>query len=193
MRKGRVFRRCSCCGARFEERRCDRCGAQRFSWAYVVDIGPLGGAREQRAKGGYKTKAAALAAMNELQGAIASGTYVEPKRLTLADYLTGDWLQGIRGQVRPGSYDACELHVRRYSSPESAPLPSSRSPAAKSRRSTASSGSRGASGAGAGSRPRASITSTSPLEKPSPMRSRTGSSPAIRPTGATSCPETAPR
>jgi hypothetical protein len=62
MRRGRVYRRCSGCGARVTARACDRCGWERSTWSYVVDIGVEGGARQQRTKGGFVTKREAVAA-----------------------------------------------------------------------------------------------------------------------------------
>src|SRR6266581_2840879 len=90
MRQGRVFRRCSSCGAKVEVKRC-RCGSEKFSWAFVVDVAAAGAPREQQRRGGFKTKSAALTAMGELQASKAAGTYVQSSRITVGRYLE-QWL-----------------------------------------------------------------------------------------------------
>jgi hypothetical protein len=69
-------------------------------------------AREQRTKGGFKTKAEALAAMSKLQVAKADGTFVQPSKVTVAAYLEA-WLAGVRGQIRASTYGTYELAARR--------------------------------------------------------------------------------
>src|SRR5438067_1509681 len=65
VRQGRVFKRCSRCGKKFEARKCS-CGSEAYSWTFVVDVAVAGAPREQRTKGGFATKAAAIETMNEL-------------------------------------------------------------------------------------------------------------------------------
>lgn len=117
MRRGRVFRRCGRCNRAWatdeRTRRCPHCEGERFSWSYVVDVGPRGGPRDQRWKAGFRTKRDALAAMNDLQSEVGRGTYVEPSKLTVAEYLT-EWLDISRARLRPGSHDTCAVHVNRY-------------------------------------------------------------------------------
>jgi hypothetical protein len=88
----------------------------------VVDIGVEGGARQQRTKGGFATKREAVAAMNELQESVVRGTYVRPSKLSVSEYLK-DWLDTARLRLRPGAYDACELHVRAYITPRIGEVP----------------------------------------------------------------------
>src|SRR5262245_61379511 len=113
MRQGRVFRRCSSCGARIEGRRCPKCGGDTFSWAFVVDVSPPGSpTRRQRRGGGFRTKADAQAALNKLQVETAEGRHISPSRLTVGQYLD-EWLPGVRGEIRPSTYGTYELAVRR--------------------------------------------------------------------------------
>lgn len=93
-RQGQVFKRCRRCNARVPERRCPQCGARdSFSWAFVVDVTPkdeqgrLLGKRRQKKVQGFATRAAAQDAMNELQVEKKAGTYVDPSRMTLGEYL----------------------------------------------------------------------------------------------------------
>ncbi|CAN5812029.1 hypothetical protein BH23ACT8_BH23ACT8_05590 [soil metagenome] len=84
--------------------------------------GPPGAPREQRRKTGFATKRQALVAMNEFQAALAQGAYVPPTRLTVKTFLE-DWLPSAKARLRPGAYDACEVHVRRYIVPRIGELP----------------------------------------------------------------------
>ena len=116
MRRGRVFRRCSRCGAKVQSRACAACGNERSSWSFVVDVGHDAGLRQQRSRSGFATKREAVAAMNELQQAALRGSFVAPSRLTVAEYLE-QWLPSARARLRPGAYDACELHALTYITP----------------------------------------------------------------------------
>jgi integrase len=100
MRAGHVFKRCGQCGTRIADRRCSKCGGDDFTWAFRVDVARAGEPRAQKGRGGFSTKAAALAAMAGLQTAKADGTYIEPSRLTLGAYLD-QWLAAGCGGVRP--------------------------------------------------------------------------------------------
>ena len=124
MRRGRVYKRCSRCGGGVQPkaRTCGKCGHDRSSWAYKVDAAPPGAPRDRKHKAGFATKSEAVAAMNELQTAVASGAYVAPTKMTVKAFLE-DWLVSARARLRPGAYDACELHVRRYIVPRIGDVP----------------------------------------------------------------------
>jgi len=124
VRQGQVYKRCSRCGAGWQGngRRCQQCGHDRYSWTFRIDLAPPGAPREQKRKAGFATKREALTAMNELQAAVAHGAYVPPSRLTVKAFLE-DWLPSAKARLRPGAYDACELHVRRYIVPRVGDLP----------------------------------------------------------------------
>jgi len=122
VRQGRVFRRCTTCGARVQERRCS-CGSDRSTWSYIVDVAPPGAPREQRRAGGFATKAQAVEAMHALQSSAASGRFVEPSRQTVGQYLQ-TWLQSVRPPaVRGGTWRGYELNVRRHLVPRLGSLP----------------------------------------------------------------------
>jgi len=93
-----------------------------MSWALIVDLTPPGAPRRQKRKGGFATKREALAALNELQSDVAHGSYVAPTKITVGAFLEG-WLPSAKARLRPGAYDACELHVRRYLVPRVGDLP----------------------------------------------------------------------
>src|SRR6266566_2475169 len=93
-RQGQVFKRCTRCNTRVPERRCPRCGTRdTFTWAFVVDVtakdeqGRLLGKRRQKKAQGFATRAAAQDALGELQVEKKAGTYIDPSRMTLGEYL----------------------------------------------------------------------------------------------------------
>lgn len=59
--------------------------------------------------------------MHAVQAAVSGGTFVETSKKTVAQYLTGDWLPAV--DVRPGTWDAYELHCRRYIVPRIGTIP----------------------------------------------------------------------
>src|SRR5262249_44224189 len=109
MRQGQVFKRCTKCHARVGGRRWPKCGSVSATWYFVVDVtekddkGRLIGRRIQKKQGGFATKADATAAMNQLQVQKADGTYVEPSRLTVAEYLERWLAGGCGGHVPPST------------------------------------------------------------------------------------------
>lgn len=123
MRQGRVFKRCSKCGAAAEQKRpdgtretlkrCPKCGSDVTSWAYVVDVAAAGAKREQRRGGGFATKAEAVAAMNKLQAGKADGTHIDPSKLTVGEYLS-QWLSAGCGGVRPWTLSGYRTVVDRH-------------------------------------------------------------------------------
>ena len=58
-------------------------------YAYVT--GP-DGARQQISKGGFATQAEAAAARLKLLSSVQDGTFVQPERITLRQFLVEDWL-----------------------------------------------------------------------------------------------------
>jgi integrase len=88
--------RCVDCRKRFwVERRplevCPSCGAQLV----------LGVERRQGCRSGFRTKKEAETALNDVLGELQHGTYVQPARITLAEFLNDEWLPAIEHTVRP--------------------------------------------------------------------------------------------
>ena len=68
--------------------------------AYVLDIGRSeNGKRKQKWVGGYKTRRDAQAALNETIGRLNQGTFVEPSKQTVTEYLR-EWLPTIEATVK---------------------------------------------------------------------------------------------
>jgi integrase-like protein/Arm domain-containing DNA-binding protein len=76
--------------------------------AYYFVHGPSG--RRQRSKGGFHTKKEAQAFLATALAGVTAGTYIEPTKLTLGEYLTDRWLPAKRASIRPSTWD----NYRRY-------------------------------------------------------------------------------
>lgn len=99
MRQGRIYKR----------------GA---TWSYVVDLGVAGGKRKQKSKGGFARKADAIEAMNEAQRAVTTGSYVEPAKLTVAEYLEKEWIPAMEGTgKRSTTMRSYRMHLRAHIAP----------------------------------------------------------------------------
>jgi len=69
----------------------------------VVDIGKdEEGRRRQRWHSGYRTSREAKAALVEILGRVQRGDYVEPSKLTVAEFMR-DWLGSLRATLRPST------------------------------------------------------------------------------------------
>lgn len=85
------------------------------TWTYVIDVSRDGsGRRRQRSKGGFRTRREAESALHAALNALRQGVYVEPAKLTVADFLRDSWLPAVRGSLRPTTYSSYEVHVRCY-------------------------------------------------------------------------------
>ncbi len=87
-----------------------------------MDLAPAGAQRDQRKKTGFGTKTQALDDMQRAQTQKADGTYVEPSRLTLAEFLS-TWLAGGCGGVRPWTLKGYESIVRVHIVPRLGRMP----------------------------------------------------------------------
>jgi len=90
-------------------RRC-RCGSDAYSWAFKVDVAPVGSPRDQKLRSGFPTKAAAVEAMVKLQQDAADPSRVEPNDMTVSDWLD-TWLPTVRAKVRGGSWAGYKLYA----------------------------------------------------------------------------------
>lgn len=124
MRLGSVFRQCTRCKHRVaaRDRRCPKCGYERFGWAYVVDLGAPGSRRDQRKRSGFMTKAEAISDMQASQAAKAAGSYVEPTKLTVGRYLE-DWIAAGSGGVRESTLRGYRVCVERHIVPRIGAVP----------------------------------------------------------------------
>lgn len=84
------------------------------SWTYVLDISLPGQRRRQKSKGGYRTKRDALAALNEAQGALQRGLYVEPSKLSVKTFLLDHWLPAIETGLRHSTLQGYRSAITNY-------------------------------------------------------------------------------
>jgi len=87
-----------------------------------LDRDPVTGKRRQKWHSGYRTKRDAERALIELTASVHGGTYVEPSRQTLADYLT-DWLAAIEPTVRPATHHSYARNLRLHVAPTLGTVP----------------------------------------------------------------------
>jgi integrase len=83
------------------------------TWWFVVDLAPgPDGRRRQAKRRGFKTKAEAQAALDELRVAGRQGAYVPPPRQRLGDYLTDEWLPAIKVTIEDSTWASYERYLR---------------------------------------------------------------------------------
>lgn len=88
------------------------------TWTYLIDTAPAGQPRRQRSKGGYRTKAEALDAMNKAQRALADGIYVEPTKVTVAEYLEDRWIPAMEATgIRATTLRSYRMHTAQHIAP----------------------------------------------------------------------------
>lgn len=88
-------------------------GRRTTTWYVVVDLnrGP-DGRRKQKWHGGYRTRKEAEAAFAKLATDLRAGTYVEPSKVTLQDWVETSWLATMRSQVKPSTWDSYMRNLR---------------------------------------------------------------------------------
>jgi integrase len=84
------------------------------TWSYRLDLGiDTAGRREQKQVGGFRTKKAAQAALNEALAGLQRGTYVAPSRQTVAGFLEA-WIDGARSELAITAWTNYREIIRRY-------------------------------------------------------------------------------
>lgn len=84
-------------------------------WYVVLDLDRAAdGRRRQKWHSGYASKREAENALAQLLSARIVGTYVEPSRMTLRDFLVERWLPAAETTVRPTTAFGYRQHVERY-------------------------------------------------------------------------------
>lgn len=86
-------------------------------WAFIVDIGPDGGARKQMRRRGFETKKAATSALTKVVAGVDEGTFVEPSKLTVAEWFDR-WVatQAVVGRS-PTTLAGYERDIRNHVEP----------------------------------------------------------------------------
>ncbi len=68
------------------------------SWTAYWNVRAADGSLRQRTKGGFRTRREAQAHLTTVLGDLASGTYIEPKKVTLAQFVETEWLPSLGGR-----------------------------------------------------------------------------------------------
>jgi integrase len=104
-------RGCKCPPGR---KRCT-CGAK---WYYRYDIiDPTTGKRKQKEVGGFRTKAEAEEAAKKILAEIQQGTYVEPTKVTVEEFLLDFVENTLKNEVAPNTYEQRLAYVKNHISP----------------------------------------------------------------------------
>jgi hypothetical protein len=83
------------------------------TWTVVYDEGHDDhGRRRQRSKGGFHTCREAQRFLTDTLARLGDGSYAQPSKTTLAEFLNGEWLPAIEGTVRPLTYAQHNSTVR---------------------------------------------------------------------------------
>jgi integrase len=70
------------------------------------------GRRRQRSKGGFATRRDAQRFLTDVLARLGDGSYAQPSKLTLAEYLNEEWLPAIESTVRPLTFVSYRVLVR---------------------------------------------------------------------------------
>ncbi len=88
----------------------------RSRWYIVVDVGtdPETGKRRQKWHGSWATEREAEAALPDILGSLNDGSYVEPDRVSVRDFLLDEWLPAVRTTLRPSTLKLYETLATAY-------------------------------------------------------------------------------
>ena len=85
------------------------------TWWFIVELPPSADGRRRQAKRrGFRTKADAQAALDELRVNGRHGTYVAPARQTFGQFLEQEWLPAIRRELAESTWESYERNVRHH-------------------------------------------------------------------------------
>ena len=79
-------------------------------WSVRFDEPTEDGKRRQRRKGGFATRREAQEWLAEQQTRIRDGSYTAPSKITVADFLTAEWLPAIEGEAATSHLRALRQH-----------------------------------------------------------------------------------
>jgi len=90
-------------------------GRETVRWYVVVELGrPADGRRRQKWHGGFRTRKEAEVARAKLVGDLHAGTYHEPSRMTLREWVIDNWLPTIRTQVKPSTFESYARNITHH-------------------------------------------------------------------------------
>jgi len=90
-------------------------GLQTINWYVVVDNGrDETGKRRQKWHGSFRTRKDAEIARAKIVGDLHAGTYAEPSRMTLTEWVIELWLPTVETRVKPSTYESYARNVRHH-------------------------------------------------------------------------------
>lgn len=90
-----------------------RNGRTKYYVVAELEPGP-DGRRIRKSHGGFDRKKDASAHLTSVLAAQASGAYVEPSKLTYAQFLQDEWLPAIRATIRPSTMESYQRNIRNH-------------------------------------------------------------------------------
>jgi integrase len=123
---GSVYKRCTTCRTSVKSRKHKQeCTGTRTVWAFVVDAGrDADGKRLRVSRSGFAREREADREMRSELAKIDGGTHVERSRVTVADYLRGEWLPATAPpRVGYGTHLKRTGHVETYIVPRIGGVP----------------------------------------------------------------------
>jgi len=83
------------------------------TWSVRYDEGyDEHGRRRQRSKGGFATRREAQRFLTDVLARLGDGSYAQPSKLTLGDFLRDEWLRAVESTVRPLTFTQYRSVVR---------------------------------------------------------------------------------
>ncbi|NNC81464.1 MAG: site-specific integrase [Acidimicrobiales bacterium] len=92
-----------------------KAGKQTINWYVVVDLGrDANGKRRQKWHGGFNTRKEAEVARSRIVGDLHDGTYTEPTKLTLREWVEDRWLPTVQTQVKPSTFESYRRNMSHH-------------------------------------------------------------------------------
>lgn len=99
-------------------------GKTSTSWYVVFDVGRnQSGKRKQKWHGGYKTRKEAEVARAKLVVDVHDGSYIEPSKLTVEDWVTQRWIPSMKTQLKASTFDSYQRNLNKHVLPVLGTLP----------------------------------------------------------------------
>jgi integrase len=86
--------------------------AANGTWYFVVDVTQPGGERRQTRRRGFATRRDAQRELTRVLASVDDRAYVEPKRQTLATFLTETWLPAVQHTIKPSTFESYSRNIR---------------------------------------------------------------------------------
>lgn len=92
-----------------------KAGKETVNWYVVVDLGrDANGKRRQKWHGGFRTRKEAEVARTKIVGDLHNGSYTEPTKLTLREWVEEKWLPTVETQVKPSTFESYRRNISHH-------------------------------------------------------------------------------